>query len=359
MMALEQAAQNFVDVMEKDSSSKDEMNSSLRRIYDLIPEASDEDFGKAMKLIFSLVKLHDLDKASMAASICGYLVEQGYPGDAIVDDFIELYENLFDTAHPFFKSYFDRIKDVDEFDEEREEKLNEIYQDVWEEHIENNPEEMGAVVCLDKFFPCGISLFSANKDSFSMGKNKLSDKVAYASEINQGCYWFNQLFAVLFDEPVAVIDIDTNRGFLGKISGIVDNFQLQLILMGISGFNDEVELNEQDLDIIHGFGAQSSETVIQGKWNMYDCELTGNSQWKDLINNRDVAVKRSKEFSDYWIWGEGIPSDIPVKNGYRVIILGKPSYIRNIKVQRTFKNLEARVEIDRKLSDDEIKDFLG
>jgi len=359
MTELQQAARKFADVMASETSSKDEINSSLRRIYDLIPNAEDEDFGNAMKTMFSLVKLPNADKASMAASICGYLVEQGYSGSAIVSDFIEFYENLLDTAFPFFNSYLERIKDIDESDDEREEKLNEIYQEVWEEHIENHPEEMDAVVSLDKFFPCGISIFSADKNSFSTGKSRLQDKVACAADINQGCYWFNQLFTVLFDEPVAVIDIDTNRGFLGKIGGIADNFQLQLMLMSIPGFNDEVNISDEDLDIIHGFGPQSSATVINGKWNMYDYELTEKSGWKGLINNKKMAADQAREFSDAWIWGEGIPSDIPVKNGYRVIILGQPSYIRNINVQRTFKNLEASVEIDKKLTKEEIDALLS
>ena len=39
------------------------------------------------------------------------------------------------------------------------------------------------------------------------------------------------LFEVKFNEPVLVIDLETNKGIIGRMSGVVDNFQLQLLLM--------------------------------------------------------------------------------------------------------------------------------
>ncbi|NDW17673.1 hypothetical protein D0T53_01925 [Dysgonomonas sp. 216] len=358
MTQLEQKVKKFSDVMADDSSSNDDVSAALRQIYQLIPDAGDEDFNKALKSIFSLVKLPNIDRAAMAASICGYLVENGYPGDVIVGDFIELYDSLLDSSAPFFEAYYKRIEGFDKSDDETEEKTNEIFQNLWQERLESAPQEIGAVVCLDKFFPCGISLFSADRKAFSSGKEKLNTKVSAFAEANQGCYWFDKLFTVLFDEPVVVIDMDTNRGFTGKMSGIVDNFQLQLVLMGINGFNDEVNINDEDLDIIHGFGSQSSESVVEGKWNMYDCHLIGKGGWEELINNKKASVDKARDFMDTWIWSEGSPADIPVKNGHRVILLGQPSYIRNLSIQRTFKNLEAYVEIEKKLTSEEIAEFL-
>ncbi|GAB6010577.1 hypothetical protein [Viscerimonas tarda] len=358
-MNLQEAVCKFVDVMGDDSSMKDEINSSLRSIYELIPDSSDLDFGHALKSIFSLVKLPNPDRASMAAGICGYLVELGYPGEAIVDDFIEFYSHLIEVSQPFYTRYFDEIEGIDESDEERDEKLNEAYQTVWEERMDINPAEIEAIDALDKFFPCGISLFSAGRKAFFMGKSQLAEKVAQLSEYNQGCYWFNTLFKVLFDEKIVVIDLDTKKGFTASMSGVVDNFQLQLLLMGMPELNDKIAISADFLSVINGSGPQSSGQAIVGKWNMYTSSLLQKHGWKELIGNKKLVVDKAKDYSDSWIWGEGIPADIPVVNGYRVILLGLPSYQRSIQIQRTFKNLAAEVAIEKILSDEEIAAWIN
>ena len=68
------------------------------------------------------------------------------------------------------------------------------------------------------------------------------------------------------------------------------------------------------------------------------------------------AVQQNLELSDHtyigssntWIWGEGKPEDIPLFEGYRVILLGKMSYERSWRAQRMFDNLKAELKIEKK-----------
>lgn len=62
--------------------------------------------------------------------------------------------------------------------------------------------------------------------------------------------------------------------------------------------------------------------------------------------------------SAFWIWNEGTPADIPVFDGRRVILLGPASYPRSWQSQRMFDNLPAKLEIEHKLTKDEIQDWL-
>jgi hypothetical protein len=104
------------------------------------------------------------------------------------------------------------------------------------------------------------------------------------------------------------------------------------------------------LDVVKGLGPQQLETGIVGKWNM--------NNWEYLLEN---AIIRDDQLSDskYWIWGEGIPTDIHTFDGYRVVVLSAPSYSRGLSVQRAFKNLKAAIAIKEILSEEEIRGWMN
>ena len=59
-----------------------------------------------------------------------------------------------------------------------------------------------------------------------------------------------------------------------------------------------------------------------------------------------------------WVWNEGIPEDIPVFEGRRVVLLGPRSYPRSWRAQRTFNLLPAELAIERRLTAAEARDWL-
>lgn len=356
MKNLTEATDNLVEVMSSPQSSDKETNKALHKCFDFLPDSNEEEIGIFMKRVFALSSLPNMERGAFAATICGYLVERGFPGDAIVGDVIGFYGNLLDKAKPFFDLFFSKIREIDEMDEERDEKIDMLYMDLLNDEDFTDEEARNSVMALDKFYTCCISLFSVNRENFCKGKEALQKKVAYIDNYSQGCYWLNKLFGVLFDEPVVVIDIDNKIGFEGKISGVADNYQLQYLLMSIPMLNDGKSLiSEESLAVLDGSGEQSSETIIEGKWNMYNLEVTEQSEWDDFVSGKNKMPDSS---SDAWIWGEGEPQDISLHNGHRVILLGKPSYQRTSRVQRTFKNLEANIEIEKELTEEEINKWL-
>lgn len=360
MQKLQKATDEFIRVISLPSSTKDDLNKALQECYKYLDDSTDEEILIFMKRVFDLHGLSDMERASMATVICGYLVERGFPSDSILHPLIDLYDNLLDCSRVFYELLFAEIENVkEEDDEKRDEIINKIFADLVSDRNRINQNTYNAVVGLDKFYACAISVFSISKDNFLAAKERLSDKIAFVGQYNQGCYWLNELFGVLFDEPVAVIDIDRNIGFIGKISGIVNNTQLQYLLMGIPFLNNgESAVSEEILSVFDGTGPQQLEKAsAQSKWNMYNLELCKQPGWEQLINNeKNQSVARS--FADCWIWGEGIPSDIHIHNGRRVILLGLPSYSRSSTIQRTFRNLKASIEIEKELVEEEIEDWL-
>ncbi len=358
MKNLQQATDDFIETMSSPLSSNEEVNSFLQLCFKYLSDASKEDVNFFMKRVFALSGLPNLERASLATTICGYLVEKGFPSDAILPDIINLYDNLLNKSRIFYKMLYAEIRNIDELDEDREAKINKIFSNLVNDKEVISAETYNAIVSLDKFYTCAISVFSISEDNLVAAKKRIGEKIAFVGAYNQGCYWIDKLFKVLFDEPIVVIDIDKKIGFKGKMSGVVDNYQLQHLLMGLPLLNDgKTSISEEDLAVINGGGEQKTETSIECKWNMYNLELCEQTNWTRIVNNTENP-SQSVELRNTWIWGEGIPSDISIHDGYRVILLGAPAYSRSATVQRTFKNLKASIEIETELSAEEIDNWL-
>lgn len=358
MNQLQKATDEFIRVISDPLSSNEDVNSSLQPCFKLLPDSSEQDVNRFMRRLMALTSLPDMERASLATTICGYLVENGFPSDAVLYDFIGFYEELLDKSRPFFEILSAHVSKMRVVQEEREEAVNQIYSELLNDEDIVNNDTYNAVISLDKFYACGVSLFSINKDNLEKAKTRLKGKVTFVADYNEGCFWINKLFTVLFDEPIVVIDIDRRIGFEGKISGIVDNSQLQHLLMGLPILNDGVvAINEENLAIAKGLGAQTSENIVEDKWNMYHLGLCHQPNWQTLINNKE-SPDQSVKILQYLIWSEASPADIPVYNGRRTVLLGLPSYPRSSRAQRTFKNLKATITIERELSEEEITAWL-
>lgn len=358
MENLQQATDDFIEAMSSPLSSNEEVNSLLQICFKHLSDASKENVNFFLKKVFALSGLPNLERASLATTICGYLVEKGFPSDAILPDIINLYDNLLNKSRIFYKMLYAEIRTIDELDENREAKINKVFSDLASDKEVISTETYNAIVSLDKFYACAISVFSISEDNLVAAKKRIGEKIAFVGAYNQGCYWIDKLFTVLFDEPVVVIDIDKKIGFKGKMNGVVDNYQLQHLLMGLPLLNDgKTSISEEDLMVVNGEGEQKTEKSIECKWNMYNLELCEQANWQRIVNNTE-SPSQSVELRNTWIWGEGIPSDISIHDGYRVILLGTPSYSRSSTVQRTFKNLKANIEIENELSAEEIDNWL-
>lgn len=358
MDRLQKATDEFIRVISDPLSSNEDVNTFLQPCFKLLPDSNEQDVNRFMRKLMALTSLPDMERASLATTICGYLVENGFPSDTVLYDFIGFYEGLLDKSRPFFEILSAHIGKMRVVQEEREEAVNQIYSELLNDEDVVDNDTYNAVISLDKFYACGVSLFSINRHNLEKAKVRLKDKVSFVADYSEGCFWINKLFTVLFDEPIVVIDIDRRIGFEGKISGIVDNYQLQHLLMGLPILNDGgASISEENFAIANGAGVQTSENSVENKWNMYHLGLCYQPNWQTLINNEENP-NQSVEFRQYWIWSEASPVDIPVYKGHRSVLLGLPSYSRSSRAQRTFKNLKAEITIEKELSKEDIATWL-
>jgi len=346
-MDLETKTQELLIRLTNQVTDQDSVIEQARDFYQAIFEIEDSEKVKtAMQKLTTAFSIEQVFGGSLAANLCGGLVENGIPPAHISQEYTVFFKDLLQKAsaviNAFEASHQESLEEnLDEDEEDKEALLEDFLEEIFDEMLE----EVKAFRAIDHYYSCGIALFSANQDEFYQGKAALEPLVDQFVEYTSGGYWLSKLFQVLFQEPILVIELNAQKGFIGQINGIAENFQLQMLLMTLPQINQQVVVSPLHQAVVKGIGEQNTGESITGLWNMYD--------WTYVHQN-------DKSGTNHWIWGEGVPADIPVfNNQYRVIILDTPSYSRGFPVQRMFQNLKANITIEKELSVQEIEQWLA
>lgn len=141
--------------------------------------------------------------------------------------------------------------------------------------------------------------------------------------------------AVLDDAPVVVLHRPTGSGFEVRIGGIGDNFQLHTLLAHVLVGGGHVPGT-----------APSAESVRLAT----DPEPARGRTEAVAVGAFELLAPDGGR-----IWNEGLPDDIPVVEGFRLLVLDEPTYRRSWNADRFFPHLPGRAELTRVLSADETR----
>ena len=111
------------------------------------------------------------------------------------------------------------------------------------------------------------------------------------------------MLTVLDEEPYVAIEPATRTGIVGRMSGIVENFQLNTLLMDEFP-RDEPRVSKAAVAVARGNGPQQIDETVTGVWNLYS--------YGALLPGGELAEATDRAYADTWIWNEGMPADIPV-----------------------------------------------
>ena len=96
--------------------------------------------------------------------------------------------------------------------------------------------------------------------------------------------------------------------------------------------DERQRVSEAAVAVATGHGPQQTPEVITGSWNLYQAAALG----------LDGCIARAQRtHARHWIWGEGVPTDLSVIDGHRVVLLGSLSYVRTWPSARLFSSLKA------------------
>ncbi|MER6678251.1 hypothetical protein [Streptomyces sp. NPDC000983] len=141
--------------------------------------------------------------------------------------------------------------------------------------------------------------------------------------------------AILDDEPLVVLHRPTGTGFEVRIGGIGDNFQLHTLLAHVLVGGGHVPGT-----------APSAESVRLAM----DPEPAQGRTGAIATGAFELLAPDGER-----IWNEGLPDDIPVVEGHRLLVLDEPLYTRSWNADRFFPMLPGTAELTRVLSADEVR----
>ncbi|MFD3958306.1 MULTISPECIES: hypothetical protein [Streptomyces] len=155
---------------------------------------------------------------------------------------------------------------------------------------------------------------------------RLLTAVAQASGQELRC--LSYALRVLDDEPLVVLHRPSATGYLLRLSGIGDNFQLHTLLA----------------DALIGGGhvagrAPSPQEVAVCRETPGQVETAGSFELVAPDGDR--------------LWNEGTPADIPVVDGVRLLVLDEPSYARSWPAGRFFPGMRGDLILERALEPEE------
>jgi hypothetical protein len=277
------------------------------------------------------------EPAGVASRIVGAMIEAGHdpqPARAAMLGALQ-------TTLPLCASMVDDARaEVGEPDPELD--LNDDAIDEWlaDQHAHalnevagRRPSALEAWRRLHEIWPGAIALLSVDPAARAEA-SELAEVAEKIEEVHEAGGWLRAMLTVLDEEPYVAIDPSTRTGIVGRMSGIVENFQLSTLLMDEFP-RDEPRVSKPAVAVARGNGPQQIEETVTGVWNLYS--------YGALLPGGELAEATDREYADTWIWNEGMPADIPVLDGHRVILLGPASSERSWPAQRMFLKLPARM----------------
>jgi hypothetical protein len=298
-----------------------------------------------------LIAQTDGPRASALAIGCGALVENGGDPDIALLPMLEQLPELLAGALVFHNACAALAHAVPE-DQEQPSPVQEFGQQVQREM----PGEALAWLSLGPLCTGAIALLSRSVEGRRQARQMpdLLPRVFGMASNHPRVGFLAQLLQVLDDEPLLVLHPRQQRGYRVRITGIADNFQLHTLLAAAllgdpqKGWlmgkrpDPRVVLAARDQPVDPG------AKVAEGAFNLWT--------WQGL--QPDGTLPEGMEGSDFWVWNEGIPADIPPFEGVRTVLLGPQPYPRSWNAGRCFDGLHADLRVEEQLTSEVVRERL-
>jgi hypothetical protein len=325
-----------------------EIRAAAQAFFDAVRQVPDDTVSDAMRKLGSHFNLDDPARGAFLALVCGSLVEIGHDPSTIAGPLIDRLGPLLESSAALADACSARMPESGDEDHDASEEFEKVRECV----ARTMPAENAAWEALERFWPPALAVLSVSPSARAAARH-LCETAARIADYHVAGHWLRLLLTVLDDEPILVIEPETKLGILARISGVVENFQLHVLLMDAfpqSRLLAPRRVSQRVADVARGFGPQQTEDTVIGAWNLYS--------WRAIDAGFRLPDPKDYKSSTGWIWGEGVPEDIPVFEGRRVILLGPASYQRSWGSQRTFDKLLAKLECERTLTQSEVAGWL-
>lgn len=310
--------------------------------------ATPEESRAALLKLSEGLALPDLAGAEVAARVLGALIEAGHDPEPARAPMLDCLRGVLPPCVTLADAVRPQIGDpppgMSEYAAGK--WLGRRANEALERAAKELPEEARAWQRLQVVWPGAIALLSVDPVGRAEA-SELQPLVHELLDLHEAAGWLGAMLGVLHEEPYVAIEPATGTAIAGLMSGVVENFQLNALLMDAVPWSGSRRISRNALAVARGEGPQQGKETIVAAWELHSyAALEPDGTLPDEPDPETV------------IWDEGMPADIPVVDGHRVIVLRPAPSERSWRVKRMFASLPA--SLTREVLDaDAVADWLA
>jgi hypothetical protein len=334
-----QAARYLIAGLKTGALDETQVDKLVRAVGATQRGATPEESAAALVKLSEGLELPDTTSAEIAARVLGAMIEAGHdarparaPMLACLRRILPLSNELADVVRPQVG--------------EPPTGMSEYAAGKWVSRRANEalrraagtmPEASEAWERLQAIWPGAIAQLSVDPE----GRAEAADLVPLAAElqdVHEAAGWLTAMLSVAHEAPFVAIEPATGLGISGRMSGIVDNFQLNVLLMEAVPWTGSRRVSRTAAATARGEGPQQTKETVEGVWDLYSYAALG------CDGSLPEPAEDDDDVDETLIWDEGMPAHIPLLDGHHVILLAPTAYERTWRAQRMFANLPASLE---------------
>ena len=222
-----------------------------------------------------------------------------------------------------------------------------------------HPDLVRALQLIEAFWRPFIAVLGASQRCRGACKGSLAAAQRLAP-LSHGGLWLAKMLEVLDDEKLLVIAPLERRGFAVTFSAVAGNYELFTRLMDVlhgdpsQGWLEGSRPSAQAMAALGKAASDGSPPMVSGSWNHYG--------WRALPQIAKEGREAQVDLA-HWIYGEGSPTEIPLFEGTRVLVLGPPLFngaelVRHWPAGRTFQTLGGSVAVQQQLAPEAVASLM-
>lgn len=353
------SARQLVEVVMAPTFREEDLAQVMRPFRGRSKRTTAEQLAEATRILADAFPQVEIGRAGYVAVAAGSLIEQGADVYLIAAPILAHTEEALTGALLYLEACETLARDAElspsrEWDDLDTEEAITRFGPVVGERMS---EQQGAWHAIKLLEVAALAVLSRLKEQ----RKRLRDDAAIAASVRRleaarDLECLAKMLRVLDDEEIVVIHPDLQRGYLIRISGIGNNFQLHTLLADtLIGSPTEGWLPGQRppapvaaIARNAPFNPHNTPTT-QGTFNLVN--------WYGL--QPDHTLSNTPEGRKAWIRHEDAPADIAPFEGKRVILLGPVPYPRTWHTGRFFLDMHGEMEVMRQLTEHETRDWLS
>lgn len=337
-------ALKIVEQIEDSSITAQDFRALLLEFTHSLKDCVKREADESLHLLAPALASRNVSRASWVAEVCQAMVESGCNSQELVRPLASGLKRALEATHPLAEKLERKLAPKLTTIEDQEKAQRWIDSAIRQLAVKL-PKAVGSLKSIDRFCDLAFQVYGQQVDSRRKVWKYLEPSITPMARWSSVVGDLKTLLTLLEKEPLIVIDLANKRGFVAKFGGIVDNAQFITLLMDT--YVHQVVFGKPliSYDVAQcakGIGPCDVNEEVHGAWNVYSYRALNEMQ--RLPDAKDLTANK------HWLWNDQTPEQIPGLHGHRIVFIGPPSYPRQWKFRRKFKDVQASIKVDFELN---------